>query len=799
MSGSDRADGNAALARHRENGRTRPRDHRAPAVRPVSLGDANRWFWPILLGICAFSLLVNALILHQGWKHNPFAASPCNDADVYWTWAKEISTGCIIGHEPFFSAPLYPYILGLIRAAGGGLTAVYCVQLFAHLSTVLLIGTIGARRFGPGVGLLAALLFVLLTEPTFYVGRALNCTIQVLLVGVLWAALIAAQQRPGFKRWAAVGITAGLNCLANPMMLVIVPVLAVWIHLQGPSRRRGLMHAALAVGATLVAISPATMHNYLASGEFIPISAQGGFTFYHGNNPLASGTASSVPGISASRRLQHLDAARIYEKASGRAGTWREVDGYFLRKGLAFWSHDPARAAGLVARKAYWFLTGRNYGDIYLPSLEVEAGLAGALRLAPLPLAWLMPPAILAAVVLVRRPNRYAPELLLLAIPLLAVLLFLYNPRYRFPAAPVIVVLAAWALRGAVRWRTQPRWTAAVGGTLAVALTLGAANRAVGFDAISPHRAGFHHSLGLVLDRTGKPEQAIIQYKQALKYNPDLVHAEAILGDALQRIGLSEEGLVHLRRAVQLDPRDAVCQNSLGIALVNAGFIDEAMSCFREAADLAPNLAACRNSLANALFYKGEMAEAERQYEAALQADPRMPEAHLNLGLLLARQKRDDAALHHFAEATRLDPHMAEAHYQTALLLLGNGQPKAAVQALQRAHACSPGQTTYAVALAWYLATGPDDVIDAGTAVALSRQANLQTGGEDPGVLDTLAAALAENGQFNEAVQTAGRARELATQQGNHPLAEAILARLTLYQHGQTCRGCAAPSLMTSR
>jgi Flp pilus assembly protein TadD len=56
------------------------------------------------------------------------------------------------------------------------------------------------------------------------------------------------------------------------------------------------------------------------------------------------------------------------------------------------------------------------------------------------------------------------------------------------------------------------------------------------------------------------------------------------------------------------------------------------------------------------------------------------------------------------------------------------------------------------------------------------------TGGKDAQVLDTLAAAYAEKGQFANAVPTARRAQALAAQQNQAALAEAIGSRIALYQ-----------------
>jgi tetratricopeptide (TPR) repeat protein len=73
-------------------------------------------------------------------------------------------------------------------------------------------------------------------------------------------------------------------------------------------------------------------------------------------------------------------------------------------------------------------------------------------------------------------------------------------------------------------------------------------------------------------------------------------------------------------------------------------------------------------------------------------------------------------------------------------------------------------------------------------AIQLAERANQFTGGTRPDVLDALAEAYAEAGLFPEALQTARQALELAARQRNRALADAVRARLALYEAGQPYR-----------
>jgi hypothetical protein len=64
----------------------------------------------------------------------------------------------------------------------------------------------------------------------------------------------------------------------------------------------------------------------------------------------------------------------------------------------------------------------------------------------------------------------------------------------------------------------------------------------------------------------------------------------------------------------------------------------------------------------------------------------------------------------------------------------------------------------------------------------LAERANKTTGGRNPVVLDSLAAAYAEQGRFPEAMETAKQAIQLVEAQGNPALSNLLQQHLKLYQ-----------------
>jgi protein O-mannosyl-transferase len=336
---------------------------------------------------------------------------------------------------------------------------------------------------------------------------------------------------------------------------------------------------------------------------------------------------------------------------------------------------------------------------------------------------------------------------------------------------------------------------------------------------LQPTLASPHFNLGGALLQAGRVAEAIAQLQRALQLQPQLAPAHVSLANALLRQGQTADALAHLQKAVELQPDLADAHYNLANALLQQGRTDEALAHFQKTLALQPGFAPAHNGLANALLQQGRVEEALAHYRAALSLEPRFAEAHLNLAnLLLQRRQFNEAILHfqtalqiqpnhagahnnfanallvqgrvdeaipHFQQALQLQPNLAEAHNGLANALLPKGRAAEAVTHYEAALATLPNHPYLLNNLAWVLATCPDASVRNGArAVELARQADQLSGGKDPGLLGTLAAAYAEAGRFTDAIATAQRALDLAAAQTNATRVEELRARLGLYRAG---------------
>ncbi len=301
---------------------------------------------------------------------------------------------------------------------------------------------------------------------------------------------------------------------------------------------------------------------------------------------------------------------------------------------------------------------------------------------------------------------------------------------------------------------------------------------------VNPDYAEAQMNLGIALAGTGKPDEAIAHYQKALDINPDYPEAHSNFGVALARAGKLDEAIAHYRQALAIAPNYAEVHNNLAAALAGAGKLDEAIEHFQKVVELKPDFAQAHSNLGRALARKGDLGGATAQFEKAVEADPNSAELHNSLAVALAMQRRVEEAVAHFQKALQIDPGFTDAHYNLGdTLYYLQGKAAEALEHWRVVLRAQPNHLPVLNETARLLATSPDDSLRNGAeAVTLAERAAQLTGGREPLILDTLAAAYAEAGRFAEAVETARRALTLATEQSKQALAEALKGRIALYE-----------------
>jgi len=281
-----------------------------------------------------------------------------------------------------------------------------------------------------------------------------------------------------------------------------------------------------------------------------------------------------------------------------------------------------------------------------------------------------------------------------------------------------------------------------------------------------PKNPEVHYTKGKLLALQKRPAEAVKEYREALRLKSDYVEAHMEVAQVLLGLGMTREAGAHFSAVLDLPtdrtkPSDrAIAHDRLGVFLAGKGRHGEAVDHFEKAIQLVPGEASFYSNLGLTLFRLGHPNRAVALYNKAVQLDPNSANAHDNLAIVLTRLGRLDEAILHYRKAVEIEPNRLSA----------------------------------IASLAWLLATHPlAERRDGEEALALAQRACQLTGYAHPGPLNSLAAAYAELGRFDQAVKAAERALDLANRAGDQQLAAEISPTLDSYRSGAPYR-IAAPS-----
>ena len=189
------------------------------------------------------------------------------------------------------------------------------------------------------------------------------------------------------------------------------------------------------------------------------------------------------------------------------------------------------------------------------------------------------------------------------------------------------------------------------------------------------------------------------------------------------------------------------------------------------------------------LYAAGRLPDAERELREAVRLKDSSAAAHANLGPVLCAIGQLDEGISHLERALALDPGYTPAHANLAEAYAARGKRALAAQQFARAIEASPNNPFLLNRLAWLLATSPEDEVRNGArAVESAERAVSLTSRQDLMSLETLSAAYAEAGRFDDAVATGREALALAERQGNSAEATELARRIGLFEARQKLR-----------
>jgi tetratricopeptide (TPR) repeat protein len=250
---------------------------------------------------------------------------------------------------------------------------------------------------------------------------------------------------------------------------------------------------------------------------------------------------------------------------------------------------------------------------------------------------------------------------------------------------------------------------------------------------------------------------------------------------AWRQVGTWRDTEALFTRALSVTESNYRAHQALANDLLRQERVGEAAAHFQTAARLAPEWPKPRLGLADVEVQLGRVDVALRIYEEVLARQPDDSEVAGRYGLALGLVGRNAEAKVQLERSLAEHRGTAELHRAMAEIEAALGNVRAAQAHGREALLMQPGYTDAANNLAWLLATAADPALrDPQEAILLIEADALDS--EAPWLLDTLAAAYAADGRFEEAVRTADRAAKIASEQDLTAIAEEARQRLSLYR-----------------
>ena len=605
---------------------------------------ADVWLPPILL--LAGALLRAAYLCEYAALIN-FDVPVGPDINEYDQSAREILAGRILPAVPDIHAPLYPLFLALFYLSGGiSIPLVRAGQLLLNfLCWPALEQLLRRQGISFGTRMVFLTLGMLYVIPVFHQAELISESLLLpLLTVALWMLELAETEFDPLKRnlrSGAAGIAAGLAAITHPLTLTF----AAAVFLYGICRRPR-MTALFFLAGVLLVILPVVGIKTLHYGKLTGIQQNGGFNFWLGNNPRATGGCWLRPGP-LWRKLHKTADAEAASRGISSDRVW-------IGRTLRFWQDDPVKGLYLFLKKAVmvWYPAelpaGADSGALLYRTKTMRCGAF----LSPLILFF----ALWGIICAVKGRMRIPETLWLLAAALYAgQILTVTSGRYRLAMLPALLFFSACGLIS-FNWKKYfylpllvlflllPLVTGSFseGRYEAAALTGEAAWRKgdaqLALRDLAFARTGYHdparisNQIGMLLERRGDFSGAERAYREAAAGDPDAMeswmnlanlftrfpkrHAEAetFYKEALRRAPGS--AILHYNHAVFLNGRgklrdaekellvalecDNTCHrayNLLGIIALRSGRPEAAEQCFTAALTLAPEESGYRNNL----------------------------------------------------------------------------------------------------------------------------------------------------------------------------------------------------------
>lgn len=290
-------------------------------------------------------------------------------------------------------------------------------------------------------------------------------------------------------------------------------------------------------------------------------------------------------------------------------------------------------------------------------------------------------------------------------------------------------------------------------------------------------------SRGIAWKARGENDIAISDYNECIRLDPLRSDAWSNRGNAWNDKGEYDNAIADFNEAIRLDPQFAYAYNGRGIAWGSQGEWDKAIAEFTETIRLDPHYADAYRNRGDGWRLKAEHQKAIDDYSEAIRLDSGFSIAFFNRGWTWIAMAEYDNAIDDYTEAIRLNSANGDAYCNRGLAWSQKHEYRNAIADYTEAIRLNPDHYHALASLAWIMAVCvKEEYRDGEQAVEYAIKACELTEWKNAGSIDTLAAAYAEKGDFDKAVEWQEKAIDLS------PDNDGFRSRLELYESGMPYR-----------
>lgn len=328
------------------------------------------------------------------------------------------------------------------------------------LMTTFLVYLLGRRLFSPPVGLVAGFLHAAWPSQVFYTGTLLSEALFTFLVMLALVVLLWRLPQPGDRRTPWVPLVAGGLLLGMATMTrgitLFLPIVFFFLW-WASSRRPGMaaMHACILLAGILVLTVPWAVRNTVQLNSPVFISTNVGDDLCIGHHEGAPGTFVLTGPCFEDYPPEYYASTspEVAEVEKNREGT---------RKAISYAVHHPLNEPRLLFWK-FWYMAaedrdGTYASESYNNDLFLSDDLRGWLNYWAniWYYAWAGWALLSLPLILLSRDLRHVGLAVAIMYLLAMPLIFFGDPRFHFPAIPLIAIVAANGVVTVFRARRAP-------------------------------------------------------------------------------------------------------------------------------------------------------------------------------------------------------------------------------------------------------------------------------------------------------------------------------------------------------